>query len=130
MRWQEAATFLAYKAQKDLAIREGDKVLAAIFTLVSRDEAAHAGFYRAMARMELEADRAGTIADLALVVAQFQMPGEGLIPHYHERLRGSGAGISARQFLERALLPMLRVLGTSRAELKAVSLNNTVKRPV
>ncbi len=119
---QEAATFLAYKAQKDQAIREGDKVLEAIFAFVSRDEAAHAGFYRAMARIELEADRAGTIADLALVVARFQMPGEGLIPHYQERLRDSGAGISARHFVEHALFPTLKMLGTNRAELKAVTL--------
>jgi len=119
---QEAATFLAYKAQKDAAIREDDKVLEAIFAFVSRDEAAHAGFYRAMARMELEEDRAGTIADLAFVVARFQMPGEGLIPRYQERLRESGAGISARNFVEHALLPTLKMLGTTRAELKAASL--------
>jgi site-specific recombinase XerD len=65
---QEAATFLAYKAQKDLAIVEGDQVLEAIFALVSRDEAAHASFYRTIARMELEEDRPGTLADLAFVV--------------------------------------------------------------
>jgi len=39
---QEAATYLAYKAQKDLAIIEGDQVLEAIFMYVSRDEATHA----------------------------------------------------------------------------------------
>jgi acyl-[acyl-carrier-protein] desaturase len=59
-------------------------VLQAIFTLVSRDEAAHAAFYRAMVRIELDADRAATIADLALVIAQFQIPGKGLIPEYRE----------------------------------------------
>jgi acyl-[acyl-carrier-protein] desaturase len=113
---QEAATFLAYKAQKDLAIVEGDQVLEAIFALVSRDEAAHASFYRTMARMELDEDRPGTPADLAFVVARFRMPGEGLIPRYQERLRESGAGISTRVFVERALLPMLKMLGTNRAE--------------
>jgi len=118
---QEAATYTAYKAQKDLAILEGDKVLEAIFTLVSRDEAAHAGFYRAMARIELDEDRPGTIADLALVVASFKMPADGLIPNYQERLRDSGAGISARQFVEYALFPTLQMLGTSRAELKAAA---------
>jgi acyl-[acyl-carrier-protein] desaturase len=118
---QEAATYVAYKAQKDQAIREGNKVLEAIFAFVSRDEAAHAGFYRAMTRIELEEDRAGTIADLAFVVAHFRMPGEGLIPNYDGRLRESGAGISARQFVEYALFPTLKVLGTSRAELKAAS---------
>lgn len=105
---QEAATFLAYKTQKDLAIVEGDQVLEAIFGLVSRDEAAHASFYRTMTRMELEEDRPGTLADLAFVVARFRMPGEGLIPRYQERLRESGAGISTRVFVERALLPMLK----------------------
>jgi len=119
---QEAATYLAYKDQKDLAILEGDKVLETIFTLVSRDEAAHAGFYRAMARIEIEADRVGTIADLALVVAQFQMPGDGLIPHYQDRLRDSGAGISPRHFVEHALFPTLKMLGTTRGELKAALL--------
>jgi acyl-[acyl-carrier-protein] desaturase len=119
---QEAATYLAYKAQKDLAVRDGDKVLEAIFTFVSRDEAAHAGFYRAMARIELEEDRAGTIADLAFVVARFQMPGDGLIPNYQERLRESGAGISSRQFVEHALFPTLKMLGTTRAELRAAPL--------
>lgn len=124
---QEAATYLAYKARKDEATRGGDKVLEAIFTLVSRDEAAHAGFYRAMAQMELEADRAGTIADLALVVARFQMPGVGLIPHYQERLRSSGAGISTRHFVQHALLPFLKILGTSRAELRAAHRDRKTK---
>ena len=117
---QEAATYLAYKTQKDTAIREGDTVLQAIFTYLSRDEAAHAGFYRAMLALELSEDRAGTLADLAQVISQFKMPGDGLIPDYQERLRSSGAGISTRLFVEGALLPMLRTLGTTRAELKTV----------
>jgi acyl-[acyl-carrier-protein] desaturase len=116
---QEAATFLAYKAQKDKAMSEGDKVLEAIFFFLSRDEAAHAGFYRTVVELELDEDRSGTLTDLAYVIANFKMPGDGLIPDYQERLRTTGAGISARTFLERGLLPTLRTLGTSRAELKA-----------
>jgi acyl-[acyl-carrier protein] desaturase len=118
---QESATFLAYKAQKDKAVREGDKVLEAIFFLVSRDEAAHAGFYRAVVELELDQDRQGTLDDLAFVIANFKMPGDGLIPDYQERLRTTGAGISARTFMERGLLPMLRTLGTTRVELKAAT---------
>jgi acyl-[acyl-carrier-protein] desaturase len=116
---QEAATYLAYKAQKDKAVNEGDKVLEAIFFYLSRDEAAHAGFYRTAVELELAEDRSGTLADLAYVVANFKMPGDGLIPGYQERLRTSGAGISTRAFVERGLLPTLKTLGTSRAELKA-----------
>ncbi|MBI3784027.1 MAG: acyl-ACP desaturase [Deltaproteobacteria bacterium] len=117
---QEVATYLAYKAQKDLAIREGDPVRQAIFSFLSRDEAAHAGFYRAMVSLDLSEDRAGTLADLAYVISRFKMPGDGLIPDYQQRLRSSGAGISTRLFVEHGLLPTLRTLGTSRAELKAV----------
>ena len=93
-------------------------MLETIFGFVSRDEAAHAGFYREMVQLELVEDRTGTLADLAQVIAEFKMPGDGLIPHYQERLRTSGAGISPRHFVEHALLPMLRSLKTSRAELK------------
>ena len=115
---QEAATYLAYKAQKDQAERDGDTVLQAIFLYLSRDEAAHAGFYRTVIELELSEDRDGTIADLADVVSHFRMPGDGLIPGYQERLRSSGAGISTRLFLEHGLLPTLRTLGTSRVELR------------
>jgi hypothetical protein len=49
---QEAATYLVYKAQKDKATRDGDKVPEAMFFYVSRDEAAHAGFSRAMIELD------------------------------------------------------------------------------
>ena len=119
---QEAATYLAYKAQKDRAELENDKILEAIFFLVGRDEAAHAGFYREMIALELDEDRAGTLADLAYVIANFKMPGEGLIPNYLENLKNGGGGISARQFFTRGVLPMLKQLGTSRDELKGATI--------
>lgn len=115
---QEAATYLAYRAQKERAELENDKTLAAIFFLVSRDEAAHAGFYRDMVALELAEDRLGTLADLAYVIANFKMPGDGLIPNYQRNLKVGGGGISTRLFFTRAVLPMLKQLGTSRGELK------------
>jgi len=118
---QESATYIAYRAQKDRAELEHDATLAAIFFLVSRDEAAHAGFYRAMIEIEMAEDRVGTLADLAHVIANFKMPGDGLIPNYHENLRIGGGGISPRLFFTRALLPLLKQLGTSRDELKSAS---------
>ncbi len=118
---QEAATYLAYRAQKDRAELEHDPTLEAIFFLVSRDEAAHAGFYREMIAIEMVEDRTGTLADLAHVIANFKMPGDGLIPNYHENLRIGGGGISPRLFLTRALLPLLKHLGTSSAELKSAT---------
>jgi acyl-[acyl-carrier-protein] desaturase len=50
---QEGATYTAYNLQRAMARGAGDEVLEAIFFLVGRDEAAHAGFYRAMIQLEL-----------------------------------------------------------------------------
>jgi acyl-[acyl-carrier-protein] desaturase len=121
---QEGATYSAYKLQKDKAEAEGDPVLKAIFTNVASDEAAHAGFYRKVVEIEMGADREATICDFAHVLANFKMPGDGLIPRYHERLKIGGGGITARQFMEGVVLSTLRSLGISRAELKTANAHN------
>ena len=115
---QEAVTYCAYKRQRDKARCAGDGVLEAIFHLVGRDEAAHAGFYRAIIELELSEDRAATIDDLADVLASFKMPGDGLIDDYQNRLRASGAGIGPRAFIQRVVWPLLITLQISREELK------------
>ena len=116
---QESATFTAYNLQRNKAREAGDAVLEAIFLYVGRDEAAHAGFYRDMIRMELIHNREDTIADLAHVFANFKMPGDGLIPNYRQRLSTSGAGISPRVFLTRVFWPLLTTLEISREEMKS-----------
>jgi acyl-[acyl-carrier-protein] desaturase len=115
---QEGATYVAYKVQRDKERDAGDRVLEAIYHLVGRDEAAHGGFYRAMIELELSENRSATIADLAEVLSGFKMPGDGLIPNYHERLRAFGAGISARSFVQRVVWPLLTTLQISRDEFK------------
>jgi len=115
---QEGATYTAYKLQKEKARCAGDSALEAIFHLVGRDEAAHGGFYRAMIQLELAQDRRATTADLADVLSCFKMPGDGLIANYQQRLRTSGAGISARAFIERVVGPLLITLQISRQEFK------------
>jgi acyl-[acyl-carrier-protein] desaturase len=116
---QEAATYLIYRAQKERARERGNEVLEKIFFLVSRDEAAHMGFYRQVLEIELEEDREGTVQDLAHVVLHFKMPGVGLIPEYDERLVTNGVGISRQTFLQHAIFPTLKKMGTTRAELVA-----------
>jgi acyl-[acyl-carrier protein] desaturase len=123
---QEGATYLAYRNQKDKAEAEGDTVLKAIFTNVASDEAAHAGFYRKVVEIELGADREATVADFAHVLATFKMPGDGLIPNYHERLKVGGGGITARQFMEGVVLSTMRSLGITRAELKSGTARNEI----
>ncbi|HLK87542.1 MAG TPA: acyl-ACP desaturase [Candidatus Binataceae bacterium] len=115
---QEAVTYVAYRLQRDKARSAGDTVLETIFHLVGRDEAAHAGFYRAIIGLELAQDRAATIADLAHVLSCFKMPGDGLIADYQQRLRTSGSGISPRAFIERVVSPLLIALQISRREFK------------
>ncbi|HLH77940.1 MAG TPA: acyl-ACP desaturase [Candidatus Binataceae bacterium] len=115
---QEAATFLAYKTQRELARQSCDPVLEAIFFNLGRDEAAHAGFYRAVLDLELALDRPGTVSDLAYVLANFKMPGDGLIEDYRERLTSTGAGISPRLFLQHVLWPLLAGARIGRDEIK------------
>lgn len=115
---QESATYTAYNQQRNIARSTGDQVLEAIFFLVGRDEAAHAGFYRAVIQLDLAENRGATIADLAHVLSNFKMPGDGLIPNYVRRLHSSGAGISPRLFLERVVWPLLNKLEISREEMK------------
>jgi acyl-[acyl-carrier-protein] desaturase len=116
---QESATFTAYNLQRNIARDAGDEVLEAIFLYVGRDEAAHAGFYRDMIQLELIHDREKTVADLAHVLSNFKMPGDGLIPDYRRRLERSGAGISPRVFLGRVVWPLLATLEISREEMKS-----------
>ena len=44
-------------------------MLEAIFAYVSRDEAAHADFYRSVIEMEMSEDRPSTLADFAYVLS-------------------------------------------------------------
>ncbi len=115
---QEAATFTAYNLQRNKARDADNQVLEAIFLYVGRDEAAHAGFYRDMLQLELIRNREDTLGDLAHVLANFKMPGDGLIPNYRRRLASSGAGISPRVFLTRVVWPLLTTLEISREEMK------------
>jgi acyl-[acyl-carrier-protein] desaturase len=114
---QESATFIIYRNQFKKAKQEGDEVLKKIYFYVSRDEGAHMGFYIKVLRLELEDDREGALKDLAHVIYHFQMPGIGLIPEYDQRLKVEGVVISSQQFLEKAVFPLLKAVGTSRREL-------------
>jgi acyl-[acyl-carrier-protein] desaturase len=116
---QEGATYLAYKAQKELARQSADPVLAAIYALVAWDEAAHGAFYRSIAGLEMLDNRKGTMADLAWVLNHFQMPGESLIHDYRKRLTALSSGISPREFLMHVVWPLLKTLNIGREEFRS-----------
>jgi hypothetical protein len=83
---QEAAIYLGYRVLRDRAIKAGDRVLEAIFSLIGRDEARHAGFYRNLLVLELERGRDQTLADPCFCYTAVQNARGGLIPNYSERL--------------------------------------------
>ena len=116
---QEIATYLIYAKQHDYYKNSGNQVLTQIFKLIARDEAAHASFYRKLMRFEFAEDPEGTAEDLAYVITHFEMPGEALIPNFHKRLQTDGVAISKQIFLERGVMPTLKVIGMSRRDFLA-----------
>jgi acyl-[acyl-carrier-protein] desaturase len=115
--FQELATYHIYHQQYLKAVRDDNEVLQRILRLVGRDEAAHCGFYRKIVQFELEEDPAGTLADIAHVVSNFQMPGADLIPDYKQRMTTEGAGLTREQFMLHIMFPSLKHFGVTRADL-------------
>jgi len=119
---QELATFLNYRNLRTRCQeRGGDPALEKILSLVSIDEKAHHAFFAECAKMFLEYDRDGTIAQLRRVLNGFQMPA------IHDLLEGSRQRIDAIRdlgifseeiFYVECYLPVLEDFGVTRAELK------------
>lgn len=121
---QEQATFMMYKHQRELARQRGDEVLETIYAFIARDEAAHADFYRKVTQLELAEDREGSIRDMALVFANFRMPGKDLVPDYESRtevMRATG-GVDRATFLKEVWFPTLKRLGVTREEVVKASI--------
>jgi acyl-[acyl-carrier-protein] desaturase len=115
---QEMATFVIYCKHRELAKQQDDNCLRTIYDLIARDEIAHCRFYQDVVKMLLEEDREGTLADIAHVFANFQMPGVGLVPEYDSRiLKMRDAGVDRDVFIRKVYLPVLKYLGISRREM-------------
>jgi acyl-[acyl-carrier-protein] desaturase len=119
---QEKTTWMIYRRQMVAARVAGDELLAVIYRYISRDEAAHGGFYQDVITSLLEEDREGTVADLAHVLAQFTMPAYDLVPDYDDRVRVMrSVGIDRKMFLREVVLPILTRVGVPRRELAKAS---------
>jgi acyl-[acyl-carrier-protein] desaturase len=117
---QEMATFVIYVKHRERAAAEGDECLRSIYDYVARDEIAHCRFYQGVIKVLLEEDRDGTLADMAHVFANFQMPGVGIVPDYDARiLKMREAGIDRSVFIQKVYMPILKHLGVSRHEMLA-----------
>lgn len=121
---QEQSTFMMYKHQLDRARGRGDEVLATVYSHISKDEAAHADFYRTVMSLELFEDRPGTISDMALVFKNFRMPADELVPDYQartEKMREDG-GVDRGVFLKEVWFPTLKKLDVTRQEVTQASI--------
>ena len=117
---QEMATFVIYVKHRERAAAEGDDCLRSIYDYIARDEIAHCRFYQGVIKVLLDEDRPGTLADMAHVFANFQMPGVGIVPDYDSRiLKMREAGIDRSVFIQKVYMPILKYLGVSRHEMLA-----------
>ncbi|GAA1990899.1 acyl-ACP desaturase [Kitasatospora viridis] len=115
---QELTTFVIYRKQRRLATERGARVLGEVYRLIGRDEMAHSRFYQRLLSLHLDADRDGTLRDLAHVLRTFRMPAEDVLPDYDARIAVMRtAGVDAGVFLREVVLPMLGALGLSRHDL-------------
>ena len=105
---------------KDIPWERINEALRAIYDFVARDEIAHTRFYQGVIKVLLDEDREGTLADMALVFANFEMPGVGLVPDYDTRiLKIHEARIHRAVFIQKVYIPILKFLAVSRHELLA-----------
>lgn len=125
---QEIATYLIYEAQKKRF--EGEALLHRMFSLISRDEAAHTSFYRSYLELEFEDDREGVEEDLAFVISTFEMPGVNLVPNFVQRLEMDGVGISSNEFMVRGIMPTMRKFGMDRRTMTRALARRRAKNPI
>jgi acyl-[acyl-carrier-protein] desaturase len=115
---QEMATFVIYVKHREMAAKVGDEALRTIYDFVARDEIAHTRFYQGVIKVLLEEDREGTLADMALVFANFEMPGVGIVPDYDSRiLKMREAGIDRSVFIQKVYIPILKFLNVGRHDM-------------
>jgi acyl-[acyl-carrier-protein] desaturase len=120
--FQELSTGLNYKNLRRKAIEQGDEALSTALSFIARDESAHYQFFQDGVKLFMNEDRDGTLQDMKVVLENFRMPAQSLIPNWE--VRGQtiiGEKIfSDRIFYKDIVRPILAVLGTSRDELQAL----------
>jgi acyl-[acyl-carrier-protein] desaturase len=126
---QEKTTWMIYRRQLETARAAGDELLAAIYRRISRDEAAHGGFYQDVLCILVGEDRRGLVRDLAHVLSNFTMPAYDLVPDYDDRVRVMrSVGIDRGAFLREVVLPILTRIGVTRRELADASARQRAER--
>ncbi len=115
---QEMTTFVIYSKQEKLARDRGDRLLAAIYAIIARDEIAHCRFYEKIAAILLDEDPDAVKYDLHYVFRHFSMPAADLVPGYDDRVRVMRtAGVDRSVFVREVWLTILKRLHLTRHDL-------------
>lgn len=115
---QELATFVTYAKHREVARARGDVCLRTIYDFAARDELALARFFESATSAFLDADRSGTVADMAFVLERFVSPAELVLEDHEERMLAvRQVGLDRGVFIQRVYAPVLRRLGVTRRDL-------------
>lgn len=121
---QEFATGVTYYRLRSAIEKKGksDPALSGLLSLLHRDEVAHFGFFKRCLVLYMDYNRDLVIDSLGVVVSQFQMPADHLIPRWQERdtLTKKWEIINDRVFLTKVVRPVMSNLKIDRAERRAV----------
>jgi acyl-[acyl-carrier-protein] desaturase len=117
---QELATWLHYRKLREFADVKSDPALSRVLDLIAIDERAHHNFYRRIVQVFLELDRAATLEHLRRILHTFAMPAVHLLADSQKRaaeIRSMNI-FNEEIFYAEIYLPILDILGISRAELR------------
>jgi acyl-[acyl-carrier-protein] desaturase len=117
---QELATWLHYRNLRRLVEQRGDPALSKVLGLIAIDERAHHAFYRRIAQIYLERDRASTLEVLRQVLHGFNMPAVYMLSDSRRRKENVRALniFDDEIYYKDVYLPMLAMLKVSRHEMR------------
>jgi acyl-[acyl-carrier-protein] desaturase len=121
---QEFATGLTYLRLRSAIEEKGlsDPALSGLLGLIHRDEVAHFKFFKRCLDIYMDYDRDSVLDSFSVVVSQFQMPADHLVPGWKERdsLTKKWGIINDRIFLTKVVRPVMKNLGIDHAEMRAL----------
>jgi hypothetical protein len=117
---QELATCVNYRNLRHRVDEMGDPALSRLLGYIMVDERCHHDFYKRVAQLYLEQDRAGTLEELRCVVQTFAMPALHMLADSRQRV----AELKALHiydediFFRDVLRPLLDALGVKWSEFR------------
>jgi acyl-[acyl-carrier-protein] desaturase len=117
---QELATWLNYRNLRHRVDETGDPALSRLLGYIMVDERCHHHFYKRIAQLYLEQDRAGTLEELRRVIQTFAMPALHMLADSGQRVAEVKALhiFDEEIFFRDVLRPLLDALGVEWCEFR------------